>query len=206
MKYGLSAVTAPGHGATFRLIPEDAPVEQVAWGFESLAVLIGGNEVQDYVREIQAKAAERVGLIRSRMKGLTYGVFPNLSFLWSPTAFKVSHPRGPGQVEYWSYSVVPADAPDSIKKILRGNHTGFFGPGGIVEQEDSEVWSQQFKGSRIDFADDHPYFYGLGLGEEKPHAELPGLVSNTANEFYARHFFARWRDALRAVEDTGGEG
>jgi hypothetical protein len=24
----------------------------------------------------------------------------------------------------------------------------------------------------------------------------------TANEFYARHFFARWRDELQAVEDA----
>ena len=34
-----------------------------------------------------------------------------------------------------------------------------------------------------------------------PHPELPGLVSVTANEFYARHFFSRWRDELQAVED-----
>ena len=32
--------------------------------------------------------------------------------------------------------------------------------------------------------------------------DLPGLVSVTANEFYARHFFARWRDDLQAVEGT----
>ena len=48
---------------------------------------------------------------------------------------------------------------------------------------------------------DRPYFYGLGVGEEKPHADLPGLVSVTANEFYARNFFLRWRDALMAVEE-----
>jgi phenylpropionate dioxygenase-like ring-hydroxylating dioxygenase large terminal subunit len=201
--YGHSVVTAPGHGATFRLMPEDVPVEQVAWGFESLAVLLAGAEVQEYLREIQAKAVERVGPIRARMKGLTYGIYPNLSFLWSTTAFKVSHPRGPGQVEYWSWSVVPADAPESFKKVLRANHTGFFGPGGIVEQEDSEAWSQQHRGSRIDFADDHAYFYGLGLGEEGAHPDLPGLVSHTANEFYAREFFKRWRDALASVEGGG---
>jgi len=96
---------------------------------------------------------------------------------------------------------VPADAPDAIKKALRGNHTAFFGPGGILEQEDSEAWSQQFLGSNIDFADDRPYFYGLGLNDEKLHPEMPGLVSSTANEFYARAFFLRWRDALQAVED-----
>lgn len=197
---GLSVVPKPGHGATFRLMPEDAPVESVAWGFEGMASLLGGNEVQDYLREIQAQAIERVGPLRARMKGLTYGVYPNLSFLWSNTAFKVSHPRGPGQVEYWSWSVVPADAPDAYKKILRGNHTAFFGSGGILEQEDSEAWVQQFQGSKIDYADDRPYFYGLGLDEEKAHPDLPGQVSVTANEFYAREFYKRWRKALEAVE------
>jgi phenylpropionate dioxygenase-like ring-hydroxylating dioxygenase large terminal subunit len=197
---GYSAVTAPGHGATFRLMPEDAPVDEVAWGMEGMGGLFGGSEVQEYLREVQARAAERVGDIRARMKGLTYGVYPNLSFLWSNTSFKVSHPRGPGKVEYWSWAVVPAEAPDHIKQVLRTNYSSFFGPGGMLEQEDSEVWMQQFQGSNIDFADDRPYFYGLGLGEEKAHPELPGLVSVTANEFYARHFFTRWRDDLQAVE------
>lgn len=201
-KLGYSVVTTPGHGATFRLMPEDAPVDDVAWGMEGLGGIFGGADVQNYLREIQAQAAARVGALRARMKGLTYGVYPNLSFLWSNTSLKVSHPRGPGKVEYWSWAVVPADAPEHIKRVLRTNYSSFFGPAGILEQEDAEVWSQQFLGSRIDFADDRPYYYGLGLGEEKPHPDLPGLVSVTANEFYARHFFTRWRNDLLAVEDS----
>jgi phenylpropionate dioxygenase-like ring-hydroxylating dioxygenase large terminal subunit len=197
---GYSVVTTPGHGATFRLVPADAPVDEVAWGMEGMGGILGGPEVQSYLREVQARAAERVGPLRARMKGLTYGIYPNLSFLWSNTSFKVSHPRGPGRVEYWSWAVVPVDAPDPVKRVLRTNYSSFFGPGGLLEQEDSEAWAQQYRGSSIDFADDHPYYYGLGLGEERPHPELPGLVSVTANEFYARHFFARWRDDLQAVE------
>jgi hypothetical protein len=81
-------------------MPEDTPLEGVAWGFESLVYLLGGSEIHAYLREIHAHAAERVGPIRSRMKGLTYGVYPNFSFLWSNIAFKVSHPRGPRKVEY----------------------------------------------------------------------------------------------------------
>ena len=195
---GLSAVARPGHGATFRLMPEDADPADVSWGMEAMGSILGGAEVQEYLLEVQAKAAERVGPLRARMKGLTYGVYPNLSFLWSNTSFKVSHPRGPHKVEYWSWSVVPCDAPDSVKKILRTNYSSFFGPGGILEQEDSEAWSQQLIGSRIDFADDKPYYYGLGLGEEKPRPDMPGMVSCTANEHYARAFFTRWRDDLLA--------
>jgi phenylpropionate dioxygenase-like ring-hydroxylating dioxygenase large terminal subunit len=201
---GLSVVPKPGHGATFRYMPEGTPIENVGWGFEGMASLLGGPEVAEYLREIQMRAKERVGPVRARMKGLTYGVYPNLSFLWSNTAFKVSHPRGPGKVEYWSWSVVPSDAPDAVKKTLRTNHTSFFGPGGILEQEDSEAWVQQFLGSNIDFADDRAYFYGLGLDEEEPHPDMPGATSVTANEFYARSFFKRWRSALEAVENQGG--
>ncbi len=197
---GYSVVTEPGHGATFRLMPDDAPFEEVAWGMEGMGGILGGAEVQDYLREVQARAAERVGPLRARMKGLTYGIYPNLSFLWSNTSFKVSHPRGPGRVEYWSWAAVPADAPNSVKKVLRTNYTSFFGPGGLLEQEDSEAWSQQYLGSAIDFADDRPYFYGLGLGEEGPHPDLPGKVSVTANEFYARGFFQRWRDDLARMD------
>ena len=199
--YGYSVVPRKGHGATFRLLPEDAPVDQVAWGFETISGQLGGEELQAYLREIHAGTPERVGPVRSRMKGLAYGVYPNLSFLWSNAAFKVSHPRGPGKVEYWSWSIVPADAPDHLKKLLRNNHASFFGPGGIVEQEDSDAFTQQFLGANIDFADDRPFFYGLGLGEEKPHPDLPGMVSTCANEHYARAFYERWRDDLQAVED-----
>jgi hypothetical protein len=182
-------------------MPEDAPVDSVAWGMEAPGAILAGPEVHEYLRDTQAKAEERVGALRARMKGLTYGVYPNLSFLWSNASFKVSHPRGPGKVEYWSWSVVPADAPDDVKKVLRTNYTSLFGPGGILEQEDSEVWSQQFLGSNFDFADDRPYYYGLGLNEEKPHPDLPGMVDVTANEHYARAFFKRWRKALQAVEE-----
>lgn len=200
---GHSVVTTPGHGATFRLLPEDAPVDEIAWGMEGMGAALGGPEVRDYLRDLQAGAAERVGPLRARMKGLTYGIYPNLSFLWSNTSFKVSHPRGPGRVEYWSWAVVPAEAPESVKRALRSNYNSFFGPGGMLEQEDAEVWVQQFRGVDIDHMDDHPCYYGLGLGEEAPHPDLPGLVSVTANEFYARHFFKRWQADLQAAAEQG---
>ena len=53
--WGYSVVTTPGHGATFRLMPEDAPVDDVAWGMEGMGGMFGGAEVQDYLREVQAR-------------------------------------------------------------------------------------------------------------------------------------------------------
>lgn len=198
--YGYNVIPTPGHGASFRLMPEDSPIDQVAWGFESTVGQLGSDELKDYLRSVQTSAEEYVGPIRARMKGLAYGVYPNLSFLWSNAGFKVSHPRGPNKVEYWSWSVVPADAPEHLKKQLRNNHASFFGPGGVLEQEDAEAWMQQNLGANIDFADDRKFFYGLGLGEEGTHPDLPGTVTTGANEYYARAFFSRWRYDLLAAE------
>ncbi len=35
--------------------------------------------------------------------------------------------------------------------------------------------------------------YGLGMGEESSHAELPGVVGRCYNEHYARSFYQRWQ-------------
>ncbi len=198
--YAYNVIPTPGHGASFRLMPEDSPLDQVAWGFESTVGQLGSDDLKDYLRSVQTDAAKHVGPVRARMKGLAYGVYPNLSFLWSNAGFKVSHPRGPNKVEYWSWSVVPADAPKHLKKQLRNNHASFFGPGGVLEQEDAEAWMQQNLGANIDFADDRKFFYGLGLGEEGTHPDLPGTVTTGANEYYARAFFTRWREDLLAAE------
>ena len=92
---GYSAVDCTRSRGYFpTVMPKDSPIDEMAWGMEGMGGMFGGAEVQEYLREIQARAAsDRVGDIRSRMKGLTYGVYPNLSFLWSNTSFKVSHPR-----------------------------------------------------------------------------------------------------------------
>lgn len=195
-RYGFNAVPVPGHGAAVRLLPPDSTDEQRLWGLEGLSVLHPDPELRRYLSDVQAQVADRLGPVRARLRGLTYGVYPNLSFLWANATLRVSHPRGPGEVEYWSWWVVPREAPAHIKAILRGNYTFFFGPGGVLEQEDAEAWAEQYKGSRIALPDERPYYYGLGHGEEARHPELPGLVGSSYNEHYARQFYLRWRRDL----------
>jgi len=189
--YGLNVVPKQGHGLALRLLPGDAPVEMRMWGTDGMAAL--DKEVNQYLIEKHREAEERLGKVRGRLKALTYGVYPNFSFLWGNNTLRISHPRGPAQVDYWSWWVVEKNAPDHIKRKLRDNYTFFFGPGGILEQEDAEAWSEQYKGSNIDFMDDTPYYYGLGAGEEKPHPEIPGLTGSCFNELYAREFYKKWR-------------
>lgn len=198
--YGFNVVPKPGHGAAVRLMPEGLPPERLAWGMEGVSAYDTPALLSEYLLEVQRTVRERLNPVQARIKGLTYGVYPNLSLLWSNSTLRVSHPRGPGQVEYWSWWLVPADAPAEIKEMLRSNYNFFFGPAGMLEQEDADAWSQQFVGSNLDFMDDKPYYYGLGLGEEQAHPELPGQVGSCYNEHYARRFYERWRADMLAEE------
>ncbi len=196
-RYGFNVVPEPGHGAALRLMPETADPMQVAWGLEGPAALSESKPLREYLLATQNAAAQRVGAVRARIKGLTFGVYPNLSFLFANATLRVSHPCAPGQVAYWSWWLTPAAAVDEVRQLLRSNYTFMFGPGGILEQEDSEAWRQQLAGSAADFADDLPYCYALGLDEEARHPQLPGMVGSCYNEHYARQFYLRWREDMQ---------
>jgi len=85
--------------------------------------------------------------------------------------------------------------------MLRSAYNFTFGPSGIIEQEDSYAWAQQFEGSNIAYMNDKPYYYGLGIGEEFDHPELPGVVGHCYNEHYARGFYQRWRKDMFGEEN-----
>ncbi len=189
--YAVTAVGRPGHASAFRLMPEDSSdVDRCNADQSSPA------ELTEYLLEVQRTVADRLTPLQARIKGMALGVYPNLSLLWGQSTLRVSHPRAPGQIEYWSWWLSPVEAPDHIKAMLRSKYSFAFGPGGLLEQEDSYAWSQQFLGSDISYLNETPFYYGLGLGEESDHPELPGTVGRCFNEHYARSFYARWREDL----------
>lgn len=188
---GLNVVPKQGHGLAVRLYPEGTDIKDRIHGMDGLTMY--DQETIDYMTELHTEVEERLGKLRGRVKPLCYSIYPNLSLLWPNHTLRVSHPRGPGKTEYWSWFVVDKNIPDSVKMKLQRNYTMMFGPGGLLEQEDSEAWTQQYQGNCTDYADDAHLYFGLGEGEEADHPELPGKVGNIVNEFYAREFYKRWR-------------
>lgn len=191
--FAVTAVTRPGHATAFRYMPEDSTIEERATHNPAAPA-----ELTEYLVEVERTVAERLSPQQSRIKGMALGVYPNLSLLWGQNTLRVSHPRAPGLIEYWSWFLSPIEAPDSVKQFIRSGYTVGFGPSGIIEQEDSYAWSQQFEGSNIQFLNDTPYYYGMGLGEEKPHDEVPGMLGRCYNEHYARSFYEKWREDMFA--------
>lgn len=66
-------------------------------------------------------------------------IFPNFMFLMNGT-FRVTHPRGPGEMEIWAWTMVPTVAPPEVKEEIRVQVLRSFSPGGMFEQDDAENW------------------------------------------------------------------
>jgi phenylpropionate dioxygenase-like ring-hydroxylating dioxygenase large terminal subunit len=203
LEAGEIVVPVAGHSAKIRLFPEGTDPEILAYGLDSPGITSpdAPPHWKEYLLDIQRQIAERLSPLHSRLRSTGVAIYPNFSTQWLQHTIKVTLPRGPNKVDYWSWVVVPADAPDDLKEALRIGFNRLFGPGGGVEQEDSFAWSEQCIGSNIHALDDTPYCYGLGLNEEGPHPELPGKVGGCYNEHYARSFYLRWQQDLLADED-----
>lgn len=193
--YGVTVVPTPGHATAIRMLPKDSTPEERGRHDPNAPP-----ELVEYLTEVERTVTDRLSPVQARIKGMAFGVYPNLSLLWGQSTLRVSHPRAPGLIEYWSWWLSPIEAPDHIKKMLRSAYTVPFGPSGIIEQEDSYAWAQQFEGSSIEYLNDRPYYYGLGLNEETTDPEIPGMVGRCYNEHYARSFYQRWRDDMFGEE------
>ena len=68
-------------------------------------------------------------------------VFPNFMLLGNYT-FRVTHPRGPHEMEIWSWAFVSKDAPQEVKEAIRVDVMRTFSPGGMFEQDDAENWEE----------------------------------------------------------------
>lgn len=191
-RYGINIAPKPGHGAAIILKPEEGGDELVSYSPETTA----------YLADLKRRAESSLGSLRSRIAGMTYTIFPNFSLLWAVGSVRVAHPRGPGQTDLWSWWIGPAGAPDSVRRELQQGYLSTFGPGGAIEQDDSDAWSLQYVGSRSEYMDDRPYYYGLGLGDEQTRTDIPGLCGSAFNEHCARQFYQRWQQDMRNEESS----
>jgi hypothetical protein len=192
LEFGRNVALPNGHGGTVRIYPED-DLDGRLPGERALRDQPG---VGEYFRQVQPEAVERLGSPRDRWKIATATVFPNFSILGSNSTIRVAHPRGPTECEIWSWVIVDRDAPPAVKQALKRFYQLTFGPGGIFEQDDGENWEGVTAGARGTQAARHPYYYGMGLGSDGPHPDLPGRVSHVYSEHPQRGFYQVWRELM----------
>ncbi len=175
-----------GHGTGAFLAPP--------FNFDQTVVNYYGERVEENVR--------RVGEVRGRlMSGSHNNVFPNFSFLNGVQTMRVWHPRGPGQIEVWSWGIVPADAPEEVKNAWRVSTIRTFSPAGLAEQDDGENWNEIQKVLRGHIAGQARFNLQMGLGHAITNDEhTPGRVLlHGIGEEAARGLYRRWAEMVAGL-------
>ncbi|WP_413299775.1 Rieske 2Fe-2S domain-containing protein [Bacillus sp. 1P10SD] len=121
------------------------------------------------------------------------GIYPNLGFLsfsfplldsdegfYNFLNLRVWRPLAPDKVEVWSWHLIDKDAPREYKQKSYKTFVASFGPSGIFEQDDSEIWSRVALTSNGLMAQDKELSYNsvlnylMGLDRVKAVDDFPG--------------------------------
>ncbi|MBL4721759.1 MAG: Rieske 2Fe-2S domain-containing protein [Alphaproteobacteria bacterium] len=160
--------------------------------------LYGDPEIDDYFRDIHAARVRNLG---DRLRvGIVVGtIFPNMSFhADQPRSLLFAHPVSATEVELWRMYLVDADAPQSVKNMLRQYYLRYSGPGGMTEADDIENWTSVTTASEGAIARRYGFNYQLGLGKEQPVEGLRGAVqSGHYSEGNARIYYRRWAQFMK---------
>ncbi len=89
--------------------------------------------------EVAEQIARRLGDNREVRGHLN--IFPTFMLLGNYT-IRVTHPRGPGEQEVWSWAFVPKDADEETKDSIRRDVMRTFSPGGMFEADDALNWEE----------------------------------------------------------------
>lgn len=167
------------------------------------AMTLDEPEIVEYLKENEAKFAERLGKLRARMVGSMSSatVFPNMSYLCGHNAWRSWVPKGPHEIELNTWIIVNKDIPDSLKELYRKGISKTFSPSGILEMDDGENWEYCTSSNAGVVTRRQKLHYGMGINSEIDHEEFPGNVFlNQVNDANQRAFYRRWADFMSAED------
>lgn len=124
-------------------------------------------------------------------------IFPNFMMLSNYT-FRVTHPRGPDEMEIWAWSMAPVAAPAEVKDAIRLDLLRTFSPAGMFEQDDAVNWEEEQRILRGHMARKIPLVYRQMLGRARYDADgLPGrTVPHVYAEEGARSMYRHYVDLM----------
>lgn len=139
-----------------------------------------------FIAEMRAQLVAKYGSAAEAFVPIGVGtIFPNMSFMDTARfrTFRVWHPRGVGKIEVHSWCVVDKAMPAELKAAVRQQYSLAFGPGGIFEQDDGDIWQSVQDAMRGPIGRQGRFNYEMGLGREGPTSvrygnEFPGSTSD----------------------------
>ena len=158
-------------------------------------------EYDAFMKQMRSELIAKYGEAADAFVPIGVGtIFPNMSFLDSARfrAFRVWHPRGVDRIEVHSWCIVDKALPPELKTAVRRQYSLAFGPGGIFEQDDGDIWQSVQDALRGHVGRQGRFQYRMGLGREAPTAErygppFPGscsdmLMTEANQRAFYRHY------------------
>jgi phenylpropionate dioxygenase-like ring-hydroxylating dioxygenase large terminal subunit len=158
-------------------------------------------EYQGFMEDLRKQLAARYGEAAEAFVPIGVGtIFPNMSFMDTARfrTFRVWHPRGVGKIEVHSWCIVDKAMPADLKVEVRKQYSLAFGPGGIFEQDDGDIWQSVQDSMRGHIGRQGKFNYQMGLGREAPTADrygppFPGscsdiLMTEANQRAFYRHY------------------
>ena len=159
-----------------------------------------GGYVQ-FLEDTRGEVRRRFGPERERLYvgHWNASIFPNCSFLYGTNTFKVWHPRGPHQIEVWTYTLVPAAVSPEVKQEIQREAIRSFGTAGTLESDDGENMSTCTWSNRGSETRKGRIISSMGLNHEGPHPVYPGIVgASFIGETSYRGFYRFWAEMMDA--------
>lgn len=221
----LSLVSDPAHGHAFMsgfmaLALLSAGELSEAETIDRIALELG------IPAEASAQVHEHLRTVLQRQAFLTMfpsvgSLFPNFAFLdlnlptergQSETGIphllciRVYQPRSVDEMEIWSWGLVHKDADAELRAAGSSAALRTFGPGGMFEQDDAEVWSGVQIAIRGVRGRRHVNRYPATVPMVE--SDLPGVIrAGGASDDTLLEFYGRWRDLMVAGDEpTPGTG
>ena len=150
---------------------------------------------EEYYRETLAESERRLGDLRARKLQLgNHSLFPN-----GVLGFRLAHPRGPLQTEFWHFVVLEKDMPEDLKTALRRGSANYNGVNGIFEQDDMDNWRGVTNSALTAMGRRYTQDLSMGVGHDRPHPDFPGVVAERyTSESNQRLFYKRWEQFMNA--------
>lgn len=168
-------------------------------------------EYTKYIEQVRERIAKEKGPQAAEFVPVGVGtIFPNLSFMDSVRfrTLRLWQPRGPRRIDVNSWCLVDKDMPQELKEAAMRQYILSFGPAGMFEQDDGEVWTSISEATRGFVGRQHSFNYQMGLGHEIPVREaygidMPGVVGEAfMTEANHRSFYRRWNQFMDGQDAT----
>jgi hypothetical protein len=166
--------------------------------FGQVALLHECPEVAPWAQRRAAQLEAAKGPTVGRLYTGTWdaSIFPNCSYLIGTNVFKVWHPIGPDRVEVMTWTIVEKEMPDDMKRKIMVASNRAFGSAGTLESDDLDNFEYGASANRGYVTRQGRINTRMGMGTEREHPELPGVVGAYLSEVAIRGFYRFYADCL----------